>query len=75
MSFRDILPAMLQRVAFKADAFLFRPRRALDYGECSRWIIPCRLEAPKIFALSRKNSAPLAVSSLDLVPADGDGAL
>ena len=75
MSFRDILPAIVQLAASKADAVFFQPRPGLDYGECSRWIIPCNLEAPKVFALTRKDGAPLAVSSLDLVPADGDGAL
>jgi hypothetical protein len=75
MSFRDILPAIVQLAASKADAVFFQPRPGLDYGECSRWIIPCSLEAPKVFALTRKDGAPLAVSSLDLVPADGDGAL
>jgi homoserine O-succinyltransferase len=74
MSFGDILPAILQRVAADADAVFFQPRRGVDYRECGRWIIPCRLEAPKIFAITRKGGAPLAVSSLDLVPADGDGA-
>src|SRR2546422_405647 len=73
MSFRDILPAILQRVASTADAILFQPRPGLDYGECSRWVIPCRSEAPKVFAIPRKGGAPLAAASLDLVPADGDG--
>jgi hypothetical protein len=72
MSFRDILPAMLQLVAPKADALFFQPRPGLDYRESSRWIFPYRLEAPQIFAMARKGGAPLAVSSLDLVPADGD---
>jgi hypothetical protein len=77
MSFRDLLPAILQRAASKADgkadAIFFQPRPGLDAGECGRWIIPCGLEAPKVFAIPRKGGAPLAVSSLDLVPADGDG--
>jgi len=73
MSFRDILPAILQRVGSTADAILFQPRPGLDYGECSRWVIPCRSEAPKVFAIPRKGGAPLAAASLDLVPADGDG--
>jgi len=73
MSFRDILPAILRRVASKADAVFFQPRPGLDYGECSRWVIPCRLEAPKVFAIPRKGGAPFAASALDLVPADGDG--
>ena len=75
MSFRDILPAILQRVASKADAIFLQPRLGVDYRDCSRWIIPYRLEAPQVFAIARKGGAPLAVSTLDLVPADGDSAL
>ena len=74
IGFREILAAILQLVASKADAVFFQPRPGVDHAEYSRWIIPCRLEAPKIFAITRKGGAPLAVSSLDLVPADGDGA-
>ena len=47
MSFRDILPAIVQLAASKADAVFFQPRPGLDYGECSRWIIPCSLERRK----------------------------
>jgi len=72
MSFRDILPAMLPLVTPKADALFFQPRPGLNYGEFCRWIFPYRLEAPHIFALAPKGGAPLAASSLDLVPADGD---
>ncbi|HEV8439246.1 MAG TPA: hypothetical protein VGT40_14225 [Methylomirabilota bacterium] len=75
IGFKDILPAILQRVASTADAVFFQPRLGLDYGESSRWIIPCRLEAPRAFAVSPKDGGPLAVASLDLVAADGDGAL
>ena len=75
MSFRDILPAILQRVASRADAIFLQPRPGVDYGDCSRWIIPYRLEAPQVFVMARKGGAPLGVSTLDLVPADGDSAL
>jgi hypothetical protein len=74
MGFRDVLWAILQRVAFKADAIFLQPRPGLDYGECGRWIMPCKLEAPRIVALGRRGEAPLEIESLDLVPADGDGA-
>jgi len=75
MSFRDILPAILQRVASRADAIFLQPRLGVDYGDCSRWIIPCRSEVPSVFAITRMDSAPLGVFTLDLVPADGEGAL
>jgi len=73
MSFRAILPAILHRVASKADAIFFQPRLGLDCGEFGRWTIPCRFEGPKVYAITRKDAAPLAVAALDLVPADGDG--
>jgi len=75
MSFRDILPTIRQCVASTADAIFFQSRLGVDYGDCSRWIIPYRLGAPQIFAMARKGDAPLAIASLDLVPADGDSAL
>ena len=75
MSFVEILSAIVQRVASGADAIFFKPRAGLNYDECRRWIIPCRSEAPTVFAITRKGDAPLAVSALDLVPADGDSSL
>ena len=75
MSFRDILPAIIQVAETKADAIFIQPRPHLDDDECSRWIIPCRLEAPKILAVTPRDGAPVPLSALDLVPADGDGAL
>jgi hypothetical protein len=73
MSFSDILPAVVRLVASEADAIVLPPRPGLDYGECSRWIIPRTLDAPRVFALTRKGAAPLTVSSLDLVATDGEG--
>jgi hypothetical protein len=74
MSFRDILPAILQCVPSDAAAIFFQSRSSLDYGECSRLIIPCRMEAPRAWVLSRKDSAHLQASALDLVSTDGDSA-
>ncbi len=73
--FKQILPAILccQRVS-TADAVFFQPRLGVDYRECSRLIIPRKLEGPQSFAVARKGAAPVEVSSLDLVPADGDSA-
>jgi hypothetical protein len=73
MSFRDILSAIVRLVASEADAIVLPPRPGLDYGECSRWIILRTLDAPRVFALTRKGAAPVTVSSLDLVAADGEG--
>jgi hypothetical protein len=74
MNFTDIFPAILEAVAFKADAIFFHPRFNIEYRECSRWIIPRRLAGPQAFAIGRKGREPLAISSLDLVPSDGDSA-
>jgi hypothetical protein len=74
MSFRDILPVILQLVSSDADAIFFESRSGLDYGKCSRLIIPHRLEAPRVWAMTRKGNARLQVSALDLVIADGDSA-
>jgi hypothetical protein len=73
MNFTDIFPAILRRVADKTDAIFFHPRSGIDYGECSRWIIP-RRGPTRIFAVAAKGGPPVPVSSLDLVPADGDSA-
>lgn len=75
MRFKDIFPGILQIVAANADALFLRPRPGLDYGECSRWIIRRRGVAPSVFAIARKGDPRVAVGSLDLVYADGDGAL
>jgi hypothetical protein len=74
MSFADILPAIVPVAASRADAIYLQPRPRLDYGDCSRWLIPWRLEAPKNFVVTPRRAASLAVDALDLVSADGDGA-
>jgi len=72
MSFDDVLAAVCRAAAPDADAIYFRPRLGVDHGEYRRWIIRRRREPPSVFAIAGKGGAPLAVSSLDLVPADGD---
>jgi hypothetical protein len=74
MSFRDVLPAILQLVPSEADAIFFRSRSGLDYGKCGRLIVPRRLDAPTVWVITRKGSARLQTSALDLVIADGDSA-
>lgn len=73
--FKQILPCILgcQTVSM-ADAVFFQPRLSLDYAECSRLIISRKLEGPQSFVVPRKGVAPIDVSLLDLVPADGDSA-
>ena len=70
MGFRDILPEILRLVASGADAIFFRPQPGLDYGECSRWIIPYRSEAPRAFVITRKVDPLLPVTSLDYDDSD-----
>jgi hypothetical protein len=72
MRFKDIFPTIVRRADAGTDAIFFRPRPGVDYGECSPSIIRRRLDAPQIFVFVPKGGASLAVSSLDLVPADGD---
>jgi hypothetical protein len=74
MTFGDIFPTILRLVASKVDAIFFQSRPDVDYSKCSRWIVPRRLDGPQAFAMARKGSGPLTISSLDLVPADGDSA-
>ncbi|HEV2202023.1 MAG TPA: hypothetical protein VGR73_19560 [Bryobacteraceae bacterium] len=73
--FSDILPGIVQVAVAQADALFLRPRPGIDCGESSRWIIRRRRAPANAFAITRKGDSPLAVASLDLVPADGDGAL
>src|SRR3989442_7620273 len=75
MSFKEIFPGILRLVADSADVISFRPRPGLDYGECSRWIIPRRWAGPSVLVIMRKGDPGLTAASLDLVSADGDGAL
>jgi hypothetical protein len=73
MGFRDIWSAIVSVGAAGAHAIYLKPRRDLDYGECGRWLIPWRRAIPTGFALARRGSASVMVSSLDLVAADGEG--
>jgi hypothetical protein len=74
VSFGDVLPAILQLVRSEADVIFFQSRSGLDYGKCSRLIIPRGSETPRVWVMTRKGSARLQASALDLVSADGDSA-
>jgi hypothetical protein len=73
MGFDAVLTAIARFAERDADAIYFRPRPGVDYGDCRPWIMRRRREPPSVFAVAAKGRAPLAVSSLDLVFADGDG--
>ena len=75
ISFREIFPAIVRLVADHADLISFRPGPGLDYGECNTWIVSHRWPGPCAFAVSRLAFPGSAVAAIDLVPADGDGAL
>jgi hypothetical protein len=75
MSFKDIFPSILDVTPVNSDAIYFRPRPDINYRHCSPWIFRRKLRGPQIFVHMAKGSAPLAISSLDLVPADGDSGL
>jgi hypothetical protein len=70
MNFGDILPEILRLVASETDAIFFRPQPRLDYCEFSRWIIPRRLEEPRVFVITRKAGPLLPVASLDYDESD-----
>jgi hypothetical protein len=72
MRFADIFRAIVSVAASRADAVYFQPRPRVDFRQCSRWLIPRRLEAAKAFVVTPKGAAPLATAALDLVSADGD---
>ena len=72
MRVADVFRAIVSVAASRADVVCFQPRPGVDYRQCSRWLIPRRLEAPKAFLVTAKGAAPLATSALDLVSADGD---
>jgi hypothetical protein len=65
MSFKEIFHEILRLVATEADAIFFRPQPGLDYCECARWIIPRRLDAPRVFVIAGRGSPLLRVTSLD----------
>ena len=73
MGFDAVLMAIARFVEHDADAIYFRPRPGVDYGECRPWIIRRRRDPPAAFAVAGPGRAPLGVSGLDLVFADGDG--
>jgi hypothetical protein len=73
MGFDAVLTAIARFVGRDADAIYFRPRPGVDYGECRPWIIRRRREPPAAFGVAGSGRAPLGVSALDLVFADGDG--
>ena len=72
ISFTHILRPIVRVAVERADAIYFQPRPRLDYRQCSRWLIPRRLEAPRDFVFTPKGAAPLASSAIDLVSGDGD---
>lgn len=74
MGFDEVLAAVARFVASSAHAIYFRPRLGVDPRAGGRWIVRRRRE-PSVFAITGKGRGREAVSSLDLVVADGDGGL
>lgn len=72
MTFGEILPAIFHHACSRADAIYLLPRPGVDHASYSRWVVPRRLEARRIWTLPGRGAAPLDMSSLDLVTADGD---
>jgi len=74
MGFDDVLAAAARFVASRAHAIYVRPRPGVDHRVGGRWIARRRRE-PSVFAIPGKGRGREALSSLDLVVADGDGGL
>jgi len=74
MRFSDVLAAIVRFAGERAHALYFRPRPGVDDGECGRWIVRRPVEPPTVVAVAGRGRGPLALSALDLVPADGDSA-
>jgi hypothetical protein len=70
MSFRGILEEILRLAASRADAIFFRPRPGVDYREYSPWIIPRRLETPRVFVMMRKGAPSLDLNLFDYDDSD-----
>jgi hypothetical protein len=74
MPFATLFGAILEREAPTADALFLQPRAGIDLRECSRWMIQRKFDAPRVYAMTPKGGAEAPLSTLDLVPADGDSA-
>ena len=75
MSFREILTSVVRLAAADADLISFRPRPGLNYGDCGGWFIRRKPAAPSTFVINPRGDSQVTASLLDLVAADGDGAL
>jgi hypothetical protein len=74
MGFGDVLPAILQRIAPKADAIFLRERPGIRYREYSRWIFARKLGGHQGWVARPKNGQAVDVGCMDVVNADGDTA-
>jgi hypothetical protein len=73
LSFENIFPAILRTAALEGDALFLQPRARVDYARCSRLILS-RSTPPRVFVATQKARIIPALSSFDLVAADGDSA-
>jgi len=70
----DVMRTIPPLVPTEIDAVFFRPRVGVDPRACGRWLVARRWESPSAFVITPRGAAPVTVSALDLVPADGEGA-
>ena len=75
LGFEHVLAAIARCSTPRAHAIYFRPRPGVDYRAVGRRIIRRRREPPPVFAIAARDAAPVPISALDLVLADGDGGL
>ena len=75
LGFEQVVAAIARCATPHAHAIYFRPRPGVDYRAMSGRIIRRRRDPPPVFAIAARAAAPVRVSALDLVLADGDGGL
>jgi hypothetical protein len=70
MSFGQIFSEIPRLAAAGSDAIFFRSQPGLDYREFNRCVVPYKLAAPRVFVMTAKGAAPLALGSLDYDDSD-----
>ena len=70
MNFRGVFRQILRSAADQADSIQFRWQPGLDFREYSRWIIPCKLPAPRAYVKTPKGGARLALEVFDYDDSD-----
>lgn len=70
MSFHGIFQEVVRLASDHADALFLRSQPGVRYREFSRWVVPYKLAAPRVFVKMQKDAAPLALDALDYDDSD-----